>query len=355
MLRTKRKVIVSLHGIRTRGVWQKDLPPLISEQGWIYYPLDYGWFSFIFFIPGFLRKNKTEWFRKRYNEIRSRYPDVIPSIIAHSFGTWILCKALSKYKNLRFDKIILAGSIVPDDFDWKRIYDRNQVTSVRNDSGKKDIWARFSRFFAWGTGSSGFKGFSQPQPFVVEIVNSEYDHFSAFGYDHYLGEWIPFLSELNPFASGEIPWDSEEPVSPYDAARWSAITYFKQYICGIAGALTRNEMVTDNSGSPVKVKSRIVVLIPKTPGEASQGAAIRYYAERDWQPILFSGSTQRTARLSSEGEVCDIPSTLNSLLCLDHRTNSELIDAVDEFARTLEQWLNDPRSEVKGMVTILRI
>lgn len=355
MLRTKRKVVVSLHGIRTRGTWQKDLSPLISEQGWIYYPLDYGWFSVLFFVPGYIRKRRIEWFRQRYNEIRSRYPGVIPSIIAHSFGTWILCQATRKYANIRFDQIILAGSVVPGSFDWQLIFARNQVTSVRNDSGRKDIWARLSRFFAWGTGSSGFTGFSQPQAFLTEAAHPDYDHSSAFGYDHYLGEWIPFLREQHPFANGEVPSDSEEPVSPYDAARWSAITYFKQYVCRIAEALTNNEKVTDHSGQVVRVKRHIVVLIPKAPGQAAQGAAKRYFAEKGWTPVLFSTSLQRTAHVTDLGEICDIPSTINSLLCLDHRTDDELIDAVDEFARMLQQRLNDPRSEIKGMVTIRRI
>lgn len=354
MLRTKRKVIVSLHGIRTRGAWQKDLSPLISEQGWIYYPLDYGWFSLIFFIPGFFRKRKIEWFRDRYNEIKNRYPDVIPSIVAHSFGTWILCKAIWKYKNLRFDKIILVGSIVPDNFDWQRLYDRNQLTTVLNDSGRKDIWARFTKFIAWGTGSSGFAGFEQENDWLKDQDNPEYDHFSAFGYDHY-SDWIEFLSKRLPFKDGDIPWSSEEPVSPYDAARWSAISFFKQYIHGLANALVRKEEVNDRSGHPVAVKPAIVVLIPKTPGGASQVAADRYYAKNSLIPVFFVGPTKRSAHLGPDGKIYDIPSTLNTLLSLDHRTDSELIDAVNEFAKTLDLRINDADSEVKGMVEIVRI
>ena len=45
MLKQKRKVVISLHGINTTGLWQKEVAPVISQQGWIYYPLDYGNFS----------------------------------------------------------------------------------------------------------------------------------------------------------------------------------------------------------------------------------------------------------------------------------------------------------------------
>ena len=41
----RKKVLISLHGIRTRGEWQKELCPLVSEKSWKYYPLDYGYFS----------------------------------------------------------------------------------------------------------------------------------------------------------------------------------------------------------------------------------------------------------------------------------------------------------------------
>ena len=41
MLKRRRKVVISLHGINTDGAWQKDVAPIISEQGWVYYPLYY--------------------------------------------------------------------------------------------------------------------------------------------------------------------------------------------------------------------------------------------------------------------------------------------------------------------------
>ena len=355
MLRTKRKVVVSLHGIRTRGLWQKDLSPLLSEQGWIYYPLDYGWFSVLFFIPSVPRKRKIEWFRERYREIRNRYPDVIPSIIAHSLGSWIVCKAIFKYENLRFDKVILAGSIVPDNFDWKTVYERNQVTAVRNDCGKKDIWARFSKFFAWGTGRSGFRGFSQKGDYVIEHLYSEYGHSSAFGYDHYLGEWVPFLRQPIAFCSGEVPSDSEDSVSPYDAARWSAITYFKQYICRICAALVRGEIYLDGSPAAIRTKERLVILVPKTPGEASETVTSRYYSQNGLKRVTFGGPTRRTGQVGTDNVLYDIPTTINSLLCLDHRTDDELVDAVNEFAATLQERIDAADSEAKGVVGIKRI
>lgn len=352
-LRTKRKIVISLHGIRTRGVWQKDLSPLITEQGWIYYPLDFGWFSVLFFIPGFIRRRKIEWFRERYKEVRSRYPDVVPTIIAHSFGTWILCNAIAKYEHLKFDKIILCGAIVKSEFDWENIYNRNQIAAVRNDCAKKDVWARFSKFFAWGTGNAGYAGFRQTKEYILDKVYDLFDHGSAFGYDHYLGEWIPYIAQPFPLCDGNVPWDSEEPISPYDAARWSAITYFSQYLLRVVDAIQRKEVI-QGEGKQADVR-QMVVLIPRTPGEASQLATNRYYTERSFTRVLIGSLSPRTGHLGPEDQIYDIPTTIHSLLDLDHRTDEDLVDAVNEFAAMLQRKIDAPASGVKGVITIKRI
>ena len=38
------KRVISLHGIRTRGPWQKDIAPLLAENGFVPHPLDFGYF-----------------------------------------------------------------------------------------------------------------------------------------------------------------------------------------------------------------------------------------------------------------------------------------------------------------------
>lgn len=43
------RCVISLHGIRTRGVWQKDLAPVLARHGLIPYALDYGSFSIVKF------------------------------------------------------------------------------------------------------------------------------------------------------------------------------------------------------------------------------------------------------------------------------------------------------------------
>src|ERR1700694_2825671 len=144
-MRQKRKVVISVHGIESQGEWQKDLAPLISEQGWMYYPLHYGIFRSLDFVQPWKRSAQIEWFRRELRQIKNRIGDVVPSVVAHSFGTYIVCEALDIYDGINVDKVVLCGSIVRCGYDWAKIFGRKQATAVRNDYGKKAFSRRFSR------------------------------------------------------------------------------------------------------------------------------------------------------------------------------------------------------------------
>src|SRR4029077_15215218 len=91
---SERGVVISLHGIRTYASWQKDLAEALSHALFIPVSLDYGRFGIFPFLFHRNRENKIKWFVDRYHEIRIKYPGVIPSIIAHSFGTYIVARAI---------------------------------------------------------------------------------------------------------------------------------------------------------------------------------------------------------------------------------------------------------------------
>ena len=109
MLRPKRKIIISVHGIRTTGAWQKQIASVVSENGWIYYPMDYGYFTAVHFAMPFIRKSKITWFCHQFDQIKERYPDVTPSVIAHSNGTYIVANALKTYLGGASDVLDFGG------------------------------------------------------------------------------------------------------------------------------------------------------------------------------------------------------------------------------------------------------
>src|SRR5947208_2718648 len=95
------KILCPLHGIRTEATWQRTLADLAIHKGWRcrlerWY---FGRFSIFAFLTPLTRELMLTWLRVQYdNEINDKTSglDEIapPSVIAHSFGTYILGYAL---------------------------------------------------------------------------------------------------------------------------------------------------------------------------------------------------------------------------------------------------------------------
>lgn len=191
------RVVVSLHGIRTRGVWQKALAPLLTQAGFIPYPLDYEYFSAVGFLRKGSREAKVEWLRKELEQIKARERVKRVSIIAHSFGTFMTAALIEKYHTIQFDKIILAGGIVRRDFDWEECFKREQVNFVRNDYGRLDIWPTMAQRWVAEMGSSGRDGFLPTHPTRLEQNPFlKYSHSDYFCETHFKEHWIPTLRRI---------------------------------------------------------------------------------------------------------------------------------------------------------------
>ena len=191
---------MSVHGIRTRGAWQKVLASVISGSPSKVESFDYGHYGLTRFIVSQFNRRMVDKFYDWYGSVVTgcgtvdldRY-DKRPSVAAHSFGSWIVGNAMLKYEDVRFDKIIFTGSILSRDFDWGLLFARDQVASVLNECGQKDPWPRWAgRLVAHaGTGGSdGFEWFGS----AIENVNREwFAHSDALLRTHMERYWIPFL------------------------------------------------------------------------------------------------------------------------------------------------------------------
>ena len=169
------------------------------------------------FRAAFSRSAKVRWFRDTYDdEIKDKsvpadreHP---PSIVAHSFGTYILGNALLKYDWLRFDKVILCGSILPQNFPWDQLIERGQVQSVRNEYGVQDTWSGLVRWFVAGTGPSGRNGFNCTHE-RLEQERFEYTHSEYFNKGHMEAKWLPFLEAALPvIGRRRPPWTDQRQI-----------------------------------------------------------------------------------------------------------------------------------------------
>jgi pimeloyl-ACP methyl ester carboxylesterase len=192
------QLVISVHGICTYGEWEKVLPGVIGTKAAVEaFPIGhYGLTRFL--IPPFNNRKINEFYRWYYSTLKlhpevqlERY-DKRPSLIGHSFGTWIVGYAMQKYPDIKFDKLILFGCILPRDFDWLTLFGRDQIGSVVNERGLKDPWPGWAKRFVKRAGTGGSGGFDWFGP-AVENVTYDFEHSDSSVRAHMENYWLPIL------------------------------------------------------------------------------------------------------------------------------------------------------------------
>jgi hypothetical protein len=201
---------MSIHGYKSKGKWQDSLTQCINGANLISAPYKYG-YKILRILPNHI-KNDVIRFRDWYFSITddSSYdlnisePFHRPSIIAHSLGTWILAQSLLKYSEIKFDKIFLFGSIIPEDFDWFKLILGDQVNSVIYERAKKDKIVPFGFIFTGSLKPCGTKGFIQKSSFLKEEIFSLFGH-NDFNYKAHFKEYIIKRLRETPHQLSIIP------------------------------------------------------------------------------------------------------------------------------------------------------
>jgi len=244
-----RKLVITLHGIRTFAPWQKELADELGRAGFESKTLDYGFFGALKLMLPWKRRAQVRWFLGKYTEIKNAHPYTTPCIIAHSFGTYLIAQSLEQY-SLKFDQIILCGSIIPRDYDWNALFTLGQVKRVLNECAKKDIVVKAAPFFIRDAGPSGAHGFEQQcnqflcQRFVSKFRHSDYLHSLNF-----TESWIPFLKggpapSNRPPLNRKLNWKFWLTVIAFFLL-FSIITYWLAHNYGV-GLFSRGKHNNDN-------------------------------------------------------------------------------------------------------------
>ncbi len=188
-----------IHGIRTRAEWADRAASILkkADPSIRAVPLRYGFFDAIrFLLPwSWTRKRPILRITRLLRDEIARKPDQV-SIIAHSFGTYILARILEDENDIRFHRVILCGSIVPDDFPWENFShrldpDREDSWHAVNDCGMRDIWPVLAASATWGYGSSGRFGFGHGR---VKDRFFDIGHGDFFSEDHIRTNWLPYVT-----------------------------------------------------------------------------------------------------------------------------------------------------------------
>lgn len=196
MLKTyvKPVLVAMIHGIRTQAEWYDDFKNFVESNSSVTVkPIKFGFFNAVaFWLPIFtiFRRLKIKHVTKKMRLLRRDFPDHKIVIVAHSFGTYITAKFLKNEADFDIDRIILCGSIVPENFDWDVLPNYPRNGSVINDIGTKDLWPVLAKTSTFGYGASGSLGFNTPS---IEDRYHEMAHSDFFTEELFRDYWLPFI------------------------------------------------------------------------------------------------------------------------------------------------------------------
>lgn len=136
----KDKLLITIHGIRTFGQWQKKLQELLCTKTltFDFSTIKYGFFQlFIMYIP-FLRDMAIVEAKKTLIDLINNSQEKKIYIVAHSFGTYIAAKAIISSQCIKnVEMVIFCGSVLQAKSGmWKKLIGKTKI--LLNDCAADD-------------------------------------------------------------------------------------------------------------------------------------------------------------------------------------------------------------------------
>jgi hypothetical protein len=122
-----RGAVISVHGMTTRGAWQKDIHTAMQDAVIRHKSVDFGWRLFGVVRRGTCDRVAEQILRAYEEQIRFHST---PSALGHSFGSLAIGRALKIFPDVRLNRVILFGSILAPDYPWNQIHANGQVQAV---------------------------------------------------------------------------------------------------------------------------------------------------------------------------------------------------------------------------------
>ena len=104
----KNHIVLLVHGIRDHQNYHGLVTKLIeeSDQSISVRPIKFGFYNVLLFLsPFFTRHQPVHYVKRQIQTIQRNYPNAKISVIAHSFGCYIIGKILKEEVNIKFNKV----------------------------------------------------------------------------------------------------------------------------------------------------------------------------------------------------------------------------------------------------------
>ena len=205
-LKLREMVIVLIHGILSRGYWQNSIKTELKRAGFSSSSTNSGWVDiFSFWLPiRWLRQRPASRVWRDLLAIKGDYPDKKISVLAHSFGTFIVGKLFELQSEFRAERLAFCGSILSDDFPFADY--RSRYSKILNDVGCKEPWPALGASSTWGYGSTGTYGFNRPG--IQDRWHRNFRHGEFLTPQFCQTYWVPF------FADGEVVLGDQNAEKP---------------------------------------------------------------------------------------------------------------------------------------------
>lgn len=196
--KTENRALITVHGIRSHGEWSAEVCHIASSNGWIVAPFSYGYTDASVFLRPSKRREIVDRFRDHIHEIVTLY-DTEVSVIAHSFGTYVVAKYLLGFDvpPIGVDTLILTGAVLNENLDLSDFYGR--AGHILNEVAPNDSWVRFpplARFQDKLFGRAGRVGFKETPSRLEQRSSDVFDHNNVIKRDVVVQRWMPRL-EVN--------------------------------------------------------------------------------------------------------------------------------------------------------------
>lgn len=192
----------TIHGIRTRGKWQQQFQQIVNEctSHIEFASYKYGFFSLLSFYIPFLRIPIIYKFKNALIDLIEQNEDKKIIIFSHSFGTYIVIKAIEsiikKSKITNISTIVLSGCVLKSNYKFNKIR-KNTTSRIVNDCGSSDYTLYVSEALVLGTGMAGKVGFNgvNDKRFANRSFKGGHSHYFENNGDFMKRYWIPLISD----------------------------------------------------------------------------------------------------------------------------------------------------------------
>ena len=194
-------VVILVHGIRDVARWELEIRATLENNGFGVEPTNYGRIDLVeFLLPvSYFRRRAISTIWTQIQHAQMLHPGADFSVIAHSFGTYVIAQLLKTKFNIKFRRVIFCGSVVRYNFPFEQ-FGARYGDQILNEVGTADPWPAVAESITFGYGSAGTYGFRRPG--TRDRFHNDAGHGYFLSSDFCQKFWVPYLKS-NKIEAGD--------------------------------------------------------------------------------------------------------------------------------------------------------